>query len=87
MYLAKLHKMLYTSRKDLCSYCSLCDKLETGRCLATSEARKFWMKEKNDFNYLETLKPKEYLLATYAGALNKQRNVTCLFKVEEKIRV
>ena len=36
---------------------------------------------------LETLKPKGYLLATYARALNKQRNMTCLFKVEEKIRV
>lgn len=36
---------------------------------------------------LETSKPKGYLLATYAGILNKQRNTTCLFKVEEKIRV
>lgn len=36
---------------------------------------------------LESLEPEGYLFATYAGALNKQRNVTCLFKVEEKIRV
>lgn len=35
----------------ICAATVHCDKLETGRCLATSEARKFWMKEKNDFSY------------------------------------
>lgn len=45
-----------------------------------------WRREKTSA-ILEALKPKGYLFATYAGALNKQRNVTCLFKAEEKIRV
>lgn len=37
--------------KDLCFYCSLCDKLATGRGLATSEARKFFLKERENFSY------------------------------------
>lgn len=30
----------------------------TGRCLATPEARKFWMKEKNDLSYPGSFKAK-----------------------------
>lgn len=50
-YLAKLDKILYPDRKDLCFYCALCVELETDRCLATPEARKFWVKEKNYLSY------------------------------------
>lgn len=37
--------------RDLCFCCSLCDKLATGRGLDTSEAKKFCLKERENFSY------------------------------------
>lgn len=47
--MAKLDKKLAVER--ICAPIVRCDRLETGRCLAASDARKFWIQEKNDFGY------------------------------------
>lgn len=68
--MATLYKKLAVER--ICAPPVHCDRLETGRCLATSDTRKFWIQE-NDFGYPGNSEPEGYLFATYAGTLNKQR--------------
>lgn len=68
-----------------CAHCVMNWKL-AGVLLHLKQENSGW-KRRMTSAILETSKPKGYLLATYARALNKQRNMICLFKVEKKVRV